>query len=300
MKRIEKDKIRDLVAGQVLFEEPLKKYTSFQIGGPAEILVIPKDLEDLQKLIKYLYKQQISYQVIGNGTNLLISDQGLRDVVIKLNKVNNIIKFVDNKLITGGGVNLPVLAKKAAQRGLSGLEFATGLPATVGGAVVMNAGTELGSIADLLLKVKVLAITGDLKVYEREDLEFNYRSSKFQSHSEIIYEVEMELNKGDKELIIDRMREILVKRKGNQPLSLPNAGCIFVNPSSDSAGRMIDEAGGKGLQIGDAQISTKHANFIVNLGNATAEDVLNLIERVKGLVYNKYGINLEQEIKFLE
>ncbi|MCK8817336.1 UDP-N-acetylmuramate dehydrogenase [Natroniella sulfidigena] len=300
MKQQIKQEIKKLVEGEVLFSEPLKKYTSFQIGGPAEVLVTPRDIADLQRLISYLYRCDIPYQVLGNGTNLLISDQGLSKVVIKMTDLFNWFKFKSNQLRAGAGAKLPVIAKKAAERGLSGLEFAAGLPASIGGAVIMNAGAgNLGSIGDLITGVKVISSTGELKQYRRNELDFSYRQSNLQKDEQIIIEVELELIPTDSKTVHNKMQKLFLKRKETQPLTMPNAGCIFKNPTDDSAGRLIDQAGGKGLKVGDAQVSTKHANFIVNLGSASAQDVLDLIGKVKKLVNEQCGVELETEIIYL-
>ncbi|WP_408955846.1 UDP-N-acetylmuramate dehydrogenase [Natroniella sp. ANB-PHB2] len=301
MKQQIKQEIQDFVKGEVLFSEPLKRHTSFQIGGPAEVLVIPRDIDDLQNLINYLYNHTISYQILGNGTNLLISDQGLSKVVIKMTNLFNWIKFKDTKVKVGSGAKLPVIAKKAAERGLSGLEFAAGLPASVGGAVIMNAGAgNLGSIGDLITQVKVISPTGKLKQYQRRELYFSYRKSNLQEKEEIILEVELELKPADKENVHNKIQELILKRKQTQPLTMPNAGSVFKNPPGDSAGRLIDQAGGKGLRVGGAQVSTKHANFIVNLGSASAQNVLDLICKVKKLVDDYFGVELETEIIYLD
>jgi UDP-N-acetylmuramate dehydrogenase len=300
LEEIHKEKISYLIEGDILFDEPLKKHTSFKIGGPAELLVIPKGVKDLEKLIKYLYHNNINYYLIGNGSNLLVSDKGLSDVVIKLPQNNVKLEFVGNRLIASAGLSLPLLSSKAAKKGLSGLEFAMGLPATLGGAIVMNAGIgDLRSIGDLVVKVKTLLTTGEIKLYDSKELDFSYRNSPFQNSKEIIIEAELELIPKDFKEIIKEGRELLSKRKRSQPLRWPNAGCIFKNPPNDSAGRLIDQAGGKGLRVGDAQISTQHANFIINLGAATAEEVLELIGKVEDLVLSKFGVNLKREIIFL-
>jgi len=300
LEAIHKKQISDLIEGDILFDEPLKNHTSFKIGGPAELLVIPKHDKDLEKLIKYLYQNKINYYLIGNGSNLLISDEGLSDVVIKLPQKNVKLEFVGNRLIASAGLSLPLLSTRATKRGLSGLEFAMGLPATLGGAIVMNAGIgDLRSIGDLLVKVKTLSTTGEVKIYNSKELDFSYRSSPFQNSKEIILEAELELVAKDSQEIITEGQQLLSKRKRSQPLKWPNAGCIFKNPPNESAGRLIDQSGGKGLRVGDAQISTQHANFIINLGSATAEEVLELIGKVENLVLNKFGISLKREIIFL-
>ncbi|GAB6100373.1 UDP-N-acetylmuramate dehydrogenase [Halanaerocella petrolearia] len=293
-----KETLSSLVTGEVLFEEPLKNHNSFKIGGLADALVIPNDKDDLGRLVTYLYQEEISYWIIGNGTNLLISDQGLTGVVIKLSRLSK-VEIEGNLVKAQAGVSLPTLATTVAKYGLSGLEFGRGLPASIGGAVVMNAGVKEQEIGEMITKVEVLSPSGQFQIYKSDELDFNYRNSSFQDRQEIIVEVELELDSAKRQLIEERMNQKLAQRRENQPLSLPNAGCIFKNPPLDSAGRLIDEAGGKGLRVGDAQVSTKHANFIVNLGNATADDVLNLIQQVEELVDKEYGIQLVRELEVL-
>ncbi|AGB41703.1 UDP-N-acetylenolpyruvoylglucosamine reductase [Halobacteroides halobius DSM 5150] len=296
MKEKIKEELVSLLTGRVLFNEPLKNHTSFKIGGMAEALIIPQNKEDLRRLITYLSELELPYWIIGNGTNLLVSDQGLKGVVIKLSKLNK-IEINKPTVKAQAGVKLPLLAKKVAKKGLSGLEFGVGLPATVGGAVVMNAGVKEEEIGKLITKVETLSSTGKLKTYS--NLDFKYRKSIFQDKDEIVLGVELELNPKKPQLIKSRMKEHLAKRKAKQPLSLPNAGCVFKNPPSDSAGRLIDEAGCKGLTVGGAQVSDKHANFIVNIGEATAEDVLSLMGQVEKSVYKKFGVKLNRELEIL-
>ncbi|MBM7624382.1 UDP-N-acetylmuramate dehydrogenase [Sporohalobacter salinus] len=300
MKESIKQELTLKVKGKISFEEPLKKHTSFQVGGAAEVFIIPQDVADLQQLMGYLNKTGINQTVIGNGTNLLISDQGISGVVIKLVGGIDEIEIKGQRLIAGGGASLPVVAKQAAEAGLSGLEFASGLPATVGGATVMNAGLKsLNDMSRIIDKVRVVSSTGKLQVFDSDECSFGYRQSRFQRDDSIIVGVEMELKPKDKEEIEAKMKELITNRKENQPLKVPNAGCIFKNPVSDSAGRLIDEAGGKGMQIGGAEVSDKHANFIINKGNATAQDILDLIIEVENLVKEKYGLELEREVQIL-
>ncbi len=300
LEELHKNEIKRLISGKILDEEPLKKYTSFKIGGPAELLIIPEDYRELKKLIRYLYQKDLQYVILGNGSNLLINDEGISGIVIKLPQKNVKIVFEDDILRASANVLLPILADKALEKGLSGLEFAAGLPATLGGAIVMNAGLgDLTSIGDLIISITTLLPSGETKVYHKNDLGFSYRTSPFQNSTQIILEAVLELSPEDREKIKSRINNLLSNRRVSQPLKWPNAGCIFKNPSQHSAGKLIDQAGAKGLRVGDAQVSTKHANFIINLGAATAEDVLELITKVEELVYNKFKIKLKREVIFL-
>lgn len=301
MEEVIKSGLQKKVRGEIKFNESLQKHTSFQVGGPAKVLIIPYDIQDLKEIILYLSQQKIPYIVIGNGTNLLVVDEGISGIVIKMVGTINHIDVDNNQIWAGAGALLPRVAKKAAEAGLSGLEFAAGLPATVGGATVMNAGVgNLNDMSQIINKVRVLTSEGEIKKLSWAQCNFAYRSSRFQSEDLIVLEVELELEAGDPNQIEAKMEELITKRKENQPLSIPNAGCIFKNPADDSAGRLIDEAGGKGMQIGGAKVSEKHANFIVNEQEATAQDILDLIARVRDLVRDKYGVELEREIRVLD
>lgn len=300
MKESVKQELKLKVKGKISFEEPLKNHTSFQVGGPAEVLIIPQDIADLQQLMAYLNRIGIEHTVIGNGTNLLVSDQGISGVVIKLVGGIDGIGIQKQRISAGGGASLPAVAKQAAKVGLSGLEFASGLPATVGGATVMNAGLKsLNHMSKVIDKVRIVSPTGELQTLDSSECEFGYRQSRFQTADSVIVGVEMMLKPKPKEKIKSKMEELIVKRKKSQPLKMPNAGCIFKNPDSASAGRLIDEAGGKGMQVGGAVVSSKHANFIVNKDNATARDIMDLIGEVKTLVKKEYGLELECEVQII-
>jgi len=300
MKSIEKERLQAKVRGEIRFDEPLKYHTSFRVGGPAEVLIIPQDIQDLKEILKYLNEKAIDYSIFGNGTNLLVPDNGIDGVVIKLAGTINNINIEGDTIYTGAGATLPTVAKRATKHGLSGLEFAAGLPATVGGATVMNAGLGTGNdMSTIISKVRVLTKEGKMKILNREDCNFSYRKSRFQTEDLIIVEVEFLLEPGDQQKIESKMKELVTKRKESQPLTMPNAGCIFKNPTGDSAGRLIDEAGGKGLSVGGAEVSKKHANFIVNTGEATAQDILKLMERVQNLIKEEYGFDLEREVQIL-
>lgn len=308
------------VRGEVRFNEPMARHTTMKVGGPADALVIPRDLEDLGRLVLGAKKEGIPFFVLG-GTNLLVKDGGIRGIVIKLNRLNKvrILSRVpalpgeawgvgvseDQQLVlphgpphiidSEAGVSFPRLSQKALEASLSGLEFACGIPGTLGGAIVMNAGTRDGEIADVLETVRIMSFDGELQEYSRDRLEFSYRRSRLPEG--IIVGALLRLKPAPQSQIRERMEASLAHRRKTQPLHLPNAGCIFKNPAGASAGHLIDALGLKGKRVGDAQVSEKHANFIVNLGAAKATHVLTLVQEIRDQVKQKNGILLDLEIK---
>jgi len=275
--------------------ELLAKYTTFKIGGPADFFVEVEKEEELIKLLKEFKEIKLPYFILGGGSNLLVADEGFRGIVIKMSNVK--CQMSNGEIIAGAGVSLGKLVELAAKNSLAGLEFAAGIPGTVGGAVRGNAGAWQQAIGDKVKRVKVLTPQGEIRWLNNSDCQFSYRQSRFKKTKEIIWEVELELEKGDKKEIQEKTKENLAKRS-SQPKE-PSAGCIFVNPKPFAAGELIDKCGLKGKRIGDAQVSPKHANFIVNLGSAKAEDVIKLIELIKKKVKEKFGVNLKEEICFL-
>ncbi len=290
------ESLRRNVKGEMLLNELMKNHTSFRIGGPANI-IIPKDIDDLKNILKRSSENNIPVTIIGNGTNLLVSDDGIEGIVIKIKDCLDNLLINKQRVLVGAGCVLSKLSEAVANRGLSGLEFAIGIPGTIGGAVVMNAGAHGGEMSDVVTKVKVMDFKGEINELSKDDLEFGYRKSKLQNRDLIALEVEIELKNDDVEKIKEKMVKHLEWRKKNQPIGIPNAGSIFKNPENDYAGRLIDSAGCKGTRIGDAQVSELKANFIVNTDNATARDVLDLIKKLQDTVFKKYGIKLVQEIK---
>ena len=288
-----------LIKGKVLFDEPLKNHTSFCIGGPADALIIPKDENDLKNLLNFAKKNGIPLTVMGNGTKLLVRDKGIDGVVVKIKGCFDKVTISGPKVKAGAGYLLANLSRLVANHGLSGLEFVVGIPGTVGGGVVTNAGAHGFMMSEIVTNVTVMNVEGKLKKYSKNDLGFGYRQSKLQNSKTIVLNVEIELKKDDVDKIEKRMREYIEWRKKNQPLDLPNAGSIFKNPTGIPAGKLIDMAGLKGMRLGDAKISEKRANFIVNLGNATAQDVLSLMKKVQKEVWEKYRIKLEHEIRII-
>lgn len=277
----------------------LKKHTSFRIGGLADYFCAPKNREELCEALNFAKEKKLPVAILGAGSNLLIRDQGFKGLVIKIAGALNWIKIKDNKIHVGAGVFLPRLVRNLASKGLSGLEFLAGIPGSVGGALVMNAGAwgkEIGKYVD---QVVVLDSLGREKVLSRKQVGFSYRQSKLQAEKLIVVEVVFKLRRGKKRDIQKKINEYLSKRKTFQPLGSPNCGSVFKNPKGDYAGRLIEAAGCKGLRMGDAQVSSKHANFIVNLGDARAQDVIKLITIVQQSVKNKSKVNLEPEIRIM-
>jgi UDP-N-acetylmuramate dehydrogenase len=280
--------------------EPMRNHTTWRIGGPADRLVQPESTEELQQAIQEAQEAGEPYYVIGGGSNLLVSDEGIAGTVIQLGGSLTGLQISENSIIAEAGVPLPFLARKAAEHGLSGLEFAAGIPGSVGGAVVMNAGAYQGQISNVIELVTCCDASGQLITLHAEDCGFAYRNSRFKNNRElVIVSVKMNLQPGRKEDILEQMQKNTASRNAKQPVEYPNAGSIFKNPPGDAAGRLIELIGAKGWRQGDAEVSEKHSNFIVNTGSASCQDVLQLVDRVKQAVYQKTGVLLEEEILFL-
>ncbi len=286
----------DGVAGEVRFNAPLRDYTSFRIGGPADVLVVPKDLDALVRLLKQADRAKCPVFVVG-GTNLLVRDGGIRGVVVSLSQLTRITDEGDGVLYAEAGVGMPSLMQSAAKRALSGLEWAAGIPGTVAGCVVMNAGTRLGEMRSAVKAVRVVSPRGVVADYPASALRFGYRRAKVPRG--VIAGVWLQLKSATREQIGKVVKDYLHYRKATQPLTLPNAGCVFKNLEEASAGKLVEAAGMKGVRIGDAQVSPKHANFVVNLGRARAADVLALIRKVRGAVKRKTGKTLQLELKIV-
>ena len=275
--------------------EPLAKHTTLGIGGPADWFCEIKTIPKLVEIIKFCRRQNIPFFIFGDGSNLLVSDKGIRGIVIKI--LNSKFEILNSKIIAEAGTPLKKLVQEAVKNSLSGLEFAVGIPGTIGGAVVGNAGTADKWIGDVIEEVEVLDQNGEIKKLSGADCQFGYRGSRFQKTKEIVLRVVLKLKKDSQEKIKQRMAEIIAKRT-NQPKE-KSAGSIFKNPKEKPAGWLIEKCGLEGKKIGDAQISPKHANFIVNLGQANCQDMLKLISLVKEKVKQKFGIVLDEEIKIV-
>ncbi len=282
------------VRGSVVFDAPLADATSLRIGGPADAFVSPEDVHDVCRIVRQARAAQIPVMVLG-GTNLLVQDGGIRGMVLSLSKLAVIEQEDDRLVFAEAGARMPTLLGFAVHHALSGLEWAAGIPGTVGGAVVMNAGTRLGEMQNCLDAIQMVGPEGRMKIYPAADLSFAYRSVSLPDG--IVVGAWLRLTPASRETIESRTKSYLQYRKHSQPLSQPNAGSVFKNPRGTTAGRLIEEAGLKGYRVGDAQVSTKHANFIVNLGCARSADVLRLIETIRQAVFSRTGIRLELEWK---
>ncbi|NOS76687.1 MAG: UDP-N-acetylmuramate dehydrogenase [Nitrospira sp.] len=284
----------DGIRGVVSFNAPLKDYTSFRIGGPADVLVEPADVDDVARLVRQTKAQKLPLFVVG-GTNLLIRDKGIRGVVVHLGQLRSIREEAGAVLYAEGGVGMPTLIGYAIRHSLAGLEWAAGIPGTVAGCVVMNAGTRLGEMKDSVKAVRLVNRKGEILDIPASEIPFAYRRATLPAG--IVVGVWVQLKAGVRAEVEKVVKDYLHYRRDTQPLTLPSAGCVFKNPSKDSAGRVIDLAGLKGAQVGDAQVSDKHANFIVNQGQASAKDVLALIRKVRAAVARRTGVKLELELK---
>jgi len=286
----------DKIRGEKRFNEPMRRYTTFRIGGKADILIFPEDIGDIRKILSVSKDRQIPLFVLGGGANLLVRDGGIRGIVLSLRKGFRDIKIADRTLVSVGvGAKLTEVVGFAADNGLSGLEFAVGIPGSVGGALIMNAGASGKEMAKIVESVTLMDPEGNILNMVGDDIGFGYRNSRFPAGS-ILLRTRLSLREGDKREIREGMKVNLEERQKRQPLSFPCAGSIFKNPVGNFAGRLIESAGLKGYRIGDAQVSERHANFIVNTGNASAEDVIRLIDYIKHVVLEKKGIVLETEI----
>lgn len=293
------DRLRSAVAGLkgvARFNAPLREYTSFHIGGPADVLVEPVDMEDLVQLVMQAHAQKLPIFVLG-GTNLLVRDKGIRGVVVHLAKLRAIKEEPGSVLYAEGGVGMPTLIGYAIRRSLAGLEWAAGIPGTVAGCVVMNAGTRLGEMKDTVKAVRIVTPSGAVIDCPAQDIAFSYRRAQLPAG--IVAGVWLQLKPGVRSDIEKVVKDYLRYRRDTQPLALPSAGCVFKNPPNDSAGRVVEAAGLKGAHVGDAEISDKHANFIVNQGHASAREVLALIKKVRAQVARKTGVRLELELKLV-
>ena len=283
----------------LLVAEPMTKHTSFHIGGPADLMAQPQSEAELRTLLMKAAEAAVPVTLVGNGSNLLVRDKGIRGLVIKLGNMLRDIE-VDGKVLTfGSGVSLAMASKKAAELGLSGMEFAVGIPGSIGGAVYMNAGAYDGEMAKVVRSVRVMDAAGHVSELTAEELDFGYRHSALQGSGKIVTSVTVELAAGDKQAIADKMADFSNRRITKQPLELPSAGSMFKRPPGYFAGTLIDQTGLKGYTVGGAQVSTKHAGFVVNIGGATAADVLQLISDVQAKVFAAHGVHLEPEVLVL-
>lgn len=278
--------------------EPMSKHTTFRVGGPADVLVTP-DCAALARVIRLCQSKKEPYYIIGNGSNLLVGDGGIRGVVIETKGVLNEITVEGERIVAGAGALLSRTASRAAAHGLSGMEFAAGIPGTVGGAVVMNAGAYGGEIKDILESITVVDATGNEKQLASGELELGYRKSCIPKRDYIVTEAVFKLTSGDETQIRAKMRELAAKRSEKQPLEYPSAGSTFKRPEGYFAGKLIQDAGLRGFSVGGAQVSEKHCGFVINRENATAADVAELMRQVSARVEEEFGVKLEPEVKRL-
>ncbi|WNQ13519.1 UDP-N-acetylmuramate dehydrogenase [Paenibacillus aurantius] len=282
--------------GEVRLNEPLAPHTTWKIGGPADVLVVPGSKEQLAQTVKLLHKHRVPWFVLGRGSNLLVADTGIRGVVVKLGQAFEQVRFEGNLVYAGGGLSFIKLCVLTGKEGLTGLEFAGGIPGSVGGAVYMNAGAHGSDVSRILKQAEVVLDNGERVVLQKEDLQYAYRHSVLHRQPGIVTEAVFELQPGDRKEIGAAMAAYKDRRMRTQPLQLATAGSTFRNPEGHHAAKLIEEAGLKGLTVGGATVSTQHANFIINTGEATAKDVLTLIEKIQAIVQEKYGITLVPEV----
>lgn len=293
-------KFRSIVGEEdVLVDEPMSEHTTFEVGGPADLYVIPEDMDELREIVELCRDRAVPYFILGRGSDLLVSDSGYHGVVIGLADGLTGVGAEDHRLICEAGVPLREAAEMAYELGLTGLEFACGIPGTVGGACFMNAGAYDGCMADVLESVCVITPEGELQTIDVQDLALGYRTSRVKTDGLIVVSATFSLHAGDAEQIRARMKELTARREEKQPLELPSAGSTFKRPTGYFAGKLISDAGLKGYRVGGAAVSTKHAGFVVNVGGATAADVHAVIQHVQDEVERQFGVRLEPEVLFL-
>ncbi|MEH6905065.1 UDP-N-acetylmuramate dehydrogenase [Neobacillus drentensis] len=292
--------LENLKIGKVKKNEPLVNHTTIKIGGPADLFIEPSSVENLKQVMGLVKKYSLNWRAIGRGSNLLVSDKGIEGAVIKLGSGIDELKINGTEITVGGGHSLVSLATLISKKGMSGLEFASGIPGSVGGAVYMNAGAHGSDISKILTRAHILFEDGTMEWLSNEEMKFSYRTSVLQKiRPGIVVEASFQLVEGDKEVIVSQMIKNKDYRKETQPWNFPCAGSIFRNPLPNYAGKLIEVAGLKGYSIGGAKISEMHGNFIVNAGNATAGDVLALIQHVKDIIYNLYEVKMETEVEIV-
>lgn len=292
--------LKNLKCGRIIPDANLKKYTTYKVGGDATYLVSPENKSQLMKLMGYIKQNKIKYKILGNGSNLIFNDKGFDGILIKLDEFND-ISINDTIIEVGAGYSLIKLALKTAKLGLTGLEFATGIPGTVGGAVFMNAGAYKSDMGYIVSEIEVLTPNLEIKTMYNRELDFHYRTSFLQKNQGYIcLSAKIVLKHGNKDAILNVIEDRKMRRLMSQPLEYPSAGSVFRNPLNDYAGRLIEEIGYKGKIIGGAQVSDKHANFIINKNNATSNDIKQLILEIKEQVNKKFNIELKVEQEFVE
>lgn len=285
---------------RLLIDEPMSCHTTFRIGGPADFLVLPATSGEVSIVLRLVKKYDVPLVCLGNGSNVLVLDKGIRGLTMKFGKDMGYIRCHDSHtVIAGAGALLPSVSRYAASQSFSGMEFAVGIPGSIGGAVYMNAGAYGGEMSHVVSAVTAVCPDGQSHRFSSLETNFSYRHSVFQGNGCTICEVELTLDTGDQDVICNKMTEYINKRQAKQPTEMPSAGSIFKRPPGHFAGTLIDQAGLKGLSVGGAQVSTKHAGFIVNTGGATAADVLSLVRQVQNKVYQCFGVHLQTEVRII-
>ncbi|MCJ8045315.1 UDP-N-acetylmuramate dehydrogenase [Blautia sp. NSJ-166] len=284
---------------RVFTEEAMSQHTTFKIGGPADYFLMPDKGEDVGRVIKICKEKEIPYFILGNGSNLLVGDGGYRGAVIQIYRNMSSVTVEGNEITAQAGALLSAVAAAAKNASLTGFEFAGGIPGTIGGAVVMNAGAYGGEMKDVLTEVTVMNAEGDIFTLPTEELELGYRTSIIKTAGYIVLEAKIRLKEGNPEVIRETMKDLTIRRTTKQPLEYPSAGSTFKRPEGYFAGKLIMDSGLAGYQVGGAQVSEKHCGFVINAGDATARDVRTLMDNVRDIVYKKYGVTLEPEVKFL-
>lgn len=293
-------KLSGVTSSEILINEEMKNHTTFRVGGAADVFVTPCKAEEAADIVRLLLTEGAKYTVIGNGSNLLVSDKGYRGCIVCMAKGMDTITVNGPVITAGAGALLSKVAYTAYENSLTGLEFASGIPGSVGGAVVMNAGAYGGEMKMVITSVKVLdTVTGKITTLSNEEMKFSYRHSVVKDHPYVVLEAELMLSSKDKKEIKQYMDELLIKRKEKQPLEYPSAGSTFKRPEGYFAGKLIEDSGLKGYSIGGAKVSDKHCGFVINESDATASDILNLIKEVRTRVYDKFNVMLEPEVVLL-
>ncbi|GFI42648.1 UDP-N-acetylenolpyruvoylglucosamine reductase [Lachnospiraceae bacterium] len=284
---------------RIKIEEPMSSHTTFRVGGPAELFVMPGTFDEVRGTVEFCRKNRVPYYIVGNGSNLLVSDEGYQGVIIQLGKELGEIRIEGDSVTAQAGARLSVIANQAMEADLTGFEFASGIPGTLGGACVMNAGAYGGEMRDVLTEITALTPEGDVIRIPKEQMELGYRTSIVSRKEYIVLEACMQLKKGNRQEIQAQMEELREKRVSKQPLEYPSAGSTFKRPEGYFAGKLIQDAGLRGFTVGGAQVSEKHCGFVINRGGATAKDVAKLMSRVSEIVEEKFGVKLEPEVKRL-
>lgn len=292
-------KLKHLIGkDKVLLNEPMKYHTSFKVGGPVDVMVMPESYEVLQQVIKVCMNERVPFYVIGNGSNLLVKDKGIRGVIVKITRLDK-ITIEDKKLVSQSGALIADVSQRALEANLTGFEFACGIPGCVGGAVAMNAGAYISEIANVIESALIIDNSGEIRRLSKDELELGYRSSAVLKYGYTVLEASFNLQKGDYSTIKEKIDDLQRRRREKQPLEYPSAGSTFKRPEGYFAGKLIEDCRLKGTSIGGAEVSQKHSGFIINKDNAKAKDIIELIAYVQKIVFEKFGVELHPEVRII-